>query len=80
MMFQALKYMEKSTPPLTHAPRPQLMSAMSLRLIDTRADRFRRAYHNHNVARTLTKAVIKSLEVDTRRIAEVVAEEIGACL
>ena len=66
--------MDKPTPPLTRAPRPQWMSDMSLRLIDARTEHHCRAYHNHNVEQTLTKAVTNSFMVDTCRRAEVAAE------
>ena len=56
------------------------MSAMSCRLIYARADHRKLPDHNRNVARTLTKSVRKSLEVDTCRRAELVTEDIGACL
>ena len=72
--------MEKPTTPRTSSPRPHWMSDMSLRLIDVRADYLLRLDHNQNMEQTLTKAVRKYLDVDTRRIAEVSAEDIGACL
>ena len=56
-MLQALKDMDKPSPPLTRAPRPQWMSAGSLRLINERADNFRWPDHNYNVARNMTRAV-----------------------
>ena len=59
---------------------PQCMLDGSLRLIDTRSDQRRRQDHNWNMACTLTRAVQKFMLVDTRYIAEVVVEEIGACL
>ena len=75
-MFQALKYMDKPTPPLTRAPSPQRMSSMTLGFIDARADQFRQSYHNRNMERILTKAVIKLLVVDTHRREEIAAEDI----
>ena len=56
------------------------MSAMSLRMIDTRAEHCRQVDYKWSVARTLTKAVRKSLSVDTHHRVEIVQEEIGACL
>ena len=56
------------------------MLAMSLRLIDARAEHRRQEYHSRNVAQTLTKAVRKFLMVDTHIRAEAVAEDIGSCL
>ena len=67
-------------PPLTHTPRPKWMLAMSLGLIDGILEHPRRADHNWNVTRTLTKSVRKSLTVDTRRRAEVASEYIEICL
>ena len=72
-----MKELEKPTITLTRSPRPQWMSAMSLRLIDMIVEHCCQADHNRNVAHTLTKAVRKSLTVDTFRRAEAVAEEIG---
>ena len=79
-MFQALKDIEKPTPPITRAPRPQLMSVMSLRLIDAREDHHYQPDQNRNVARNLTREVRKSLAVDTRRREEVASEEIESLL
>ena len=56
------------------------MLVMSLRLIYGIADHRHMSDHKRNVAQTLTKSVINSLVVDTRRIAEAAAEYIGACL
>ena len=53
---------------------------MTLRLIDVIEDHRRQGYHNHNVARTLTKEVRNSLTVNTCRRTEAALEEIGACL
>ena len=72
--------MSKPTPPLTHTLRPNLMLDMSLRLIDMRVDHRLQVYHNRNVSRTLTKAVRKSLVVDTCHRSEVVSEKIRECL
>ena len=77
-MFQALKEMDKPTPPITCALRLQLISAMLLTLIDARADPHLRPYHNWNLEWTIKKTVINSLEVDTCWREEVTAEEIGA--
>ena len=76
--FQTLQDMEKPLPPLTCAPRPQWMPDGSLWLIYKIADNRRHLYHNRNAARILTRAVQKSLAVDTRYRAEVAVEEIGA--
>ena len=56
------------------------MSETSIRLIDKRAYLHCNYHHNRNVARTLTKAVQRSLLVDSRRRAESSTEEIEACL
>ena len=56
------------------------MLAMYLRLIVVISYHFCQADHNHNVARTLTKAVRKSLTVDKPHISEATEEEIGARL
>ena len=53
---------------------------MNLRLIDVIEDHRRRGYHNHNVARTLTKEVRIYLTVNICRRTEAASEEIGACL
>ena len=79
-MFQAPKEIEKPPPPINLTPRPQWMSAMSLRIIYARSDHHRILDHSQNVAQALTKEVIKYLAVDTRRREEIVAEEIRAYL
>ena len=63
-----------------HSPRPQWMLAGSLRLIYARADNCFRMDYNQNVAHPLTRAIIKSVAVDTCRRAEVATDEIGAYL
>ena len=78
--FQALKTTEKPPSKLNRVTRPQFMLAGSLWLIDAIEDHFCRKDHNQNVARTLTRSVQQSLVVDNRHRAEVVTEEIRACL
>ena len=72
-IFKALNEMKKPTPPLTHAPKLQWMSVVSIRMIGARVDHRQQADHDRNVARTLTKSVINYLTVDTRRKAEAMA-------
>ena len=80
MMFQSLKKMDTTTPPLTRALTPEWMSDMSLRIIDAISDHRCQPDHNRNVARNLIKSVRKSLSVDTRHRVKVAEEEIRACL
>ena len=56
------------------------MLAISFRLIDAIEDHCYQSDHNRNLARTLTKATRKSLEVDRRLRAEIETEEMGSCL
>ena len=45
-IFQALTDLDKTTPPLTSAPMPQRMLAISLRLIDVRAEYIHKEDHS----------------------------------
>ena len=59
--FQELKAMKTPTPPRFHVPSPQWISAETIHLIDTRVALHLIPDHNRNQARTLTRAVQRSL-------------------
>ena len=68
--FQELKALEPTPPPLAHLPCPQCMSGPLIRMIDERASLCRNPQHIRNVARKLTKAVRRYLQVNYRRQTE----------
>ena len=80
LMFQEIKGM--ANPPLPNAPRPrpQWLSAETLRLIDTRASLRWNPWHSRQQARVLSRQINQSLKADRRRRAEEAATQIGECL
>ena len=56
------------------------MSEESLRLIDKRAALRRQMEHSLRVAHTLMRTIQRLLTADSKRRAEVDAEDIGACM
>ena len=78
--FQELKALEPTLPPMTRPPRPQCMSETSSWLIDNRTALRLNPGHNRNMAHKITKYVLRSLLVESRRITEKAAEEISTCL
>ena len=49
-------------------------------MVDNRASLRCNSCHNYNVAYTLTKDVLRSLLVESRRIVDRAAKDIGTCL
>ena len=80
MKFQAIKNLDPTPPTLNRLPHPLWMSPNSIRMIDKQSYLRRNPRHNCNVARGLTKAVRRSLLVESWRRAKESATDIRACL